>query len=187
LLGDKPIDATAKVNSIFGPDARVYPKKYGEFMFGLGIFGFAFPGTDIFAGAGAQALAFHETPHFSVGGSLRIGGASQSQENAFVLSVSMGGSYLFSEENISPYIGAGLALSSLRYSEDEGDISMKSTLFGAYLLAGIELMRLYDSRFDIGLRVDLPFNTLEGYDASNDHTRQRYIVPISLSASYCWN
>lgn len=198
LIQKKPVAATAKVNSIFGDEARVYPKKHGEFLYGLGVFGLAFVGEQLVVGAGPQGQIFHETPRYSVGGNLRLGAARQGDESALLFGLSIGGRYFFSPADISPYLGGGVGYhlvkieSGYREQTDYGSYRSREDelygkLFGAYLSAGIELMRLYSTRLDFELRVDLPFTQLEPASDNDRQRSARYVVPVSLAAAYSWD
>jgi hypothetical protein len=198
LIQKKPVAATAKVNSIFGDEARVYPKKHGEFLYGLGVFGLALVGEQFMVGAGPQGQLFHETSDYSVGGSIRLGSARQGDESALLFGLSFGGRYFFNPTDISPYLGGGLGFHLTKvesryreeteysyYSRREDELTGK--LFGAYLSAGFELLRLYNSRLDFELRVDLPFNQLEPSSYNDRQLSARYVVPVSLAAAYSWD
>ena len=195
LVEGRPVKETAKVNSIFGDQARHYPKKYGEFLYGLGVFGYVLIGSELAAGAGVQGQTFFETPDYSVGGNIRVGGAPTSDGSSFLFGLSFGGRYFFNHQDISPYLGGGLGFQVIsiwsEYEDDDGygyynryERGFSGEVFGANLSTGIELMRLYGSRLDFELRLELPFNQLHHSDGDGG---SRYVVPISLAAAYSWD
>lgn len=113
-------------------------------------------------------------------------------------SVSLGGRYFFSKQNIAPYIGGGFAGMSAKYTTTvrtpaEGFIAALSLLFGgdeweynsdseevlgigAYGVLGIEIGRFSRGRLKLELRVDRPFFQLPSLD----------VMPITLGIAGGW-
>ena len=193
LVHGKPIDATVDMESVTEQEARELRKITGESLWNVGIFGTFVPGTDIAAEPGYEFGWSYETPSYAVGtefrGSGRDGYGDDTKGFSF-FSWSIGGRYFFNKRNISPYVGAGLAIVSASY---ETSVRKHKEWFGsaerwaneydsdgglgAYAVGGIEILRLTQSRLKFELRVDRPFFTLPSQD----------IMPITFGISFSRN
>ena len=196
LVHNKPIASTVDMENVTEQDAPVHRKISGESFWHVGIFGTSIPGTDILAKPGFELGWYYETPSFAVGTEYRASGddsyGDESDGFSF-LSWSIGGRYFFNKQNISPYVGGGLAIVGASYeTREERDRqhddygpryidydydSENDTGLGAYVVAGIELLRLTESRLNLELRVDRPFFTLPSQD----------MMPITVGISFSRN
>ena len=182
LIHGKPIDDTVDMETVTEQEARELRKISGESLWHLEIFGTFVPGTDIAAEPGYGWGWSYQTPSYAVGSDLRfaISGLDSNYENdsdAFgYFSWAIGGRYFLNKQNISPYVGGGLALIAVGYEEDyydsEGDFGL-----GAYGVVGIEALRLTQSRLNLELRIDRPFFSLPNQD----------IMPITIGISFSRN
>ena len=182
LVHGKPIDDTVDMETVTEQEARELRKISGESLWHLEIFGTFVPGTDIAAEPGYGWGWSYQTPSYAVGSDLRfaISGLDSNYENdsdAFgYFSWAIGGRYFLNKQNISPYVGGGLALIAVGYEEDyydsEGDFGL-----GAYGVVGIEALRLTQSRLNLELRIDRPFFSLPNQD----------IMPITIGISFSRN
>ena len=199
LVGRKPIDATIDMENITEQDARFHRKISGESLWHVGILGTSIPGTDIVAEPGFAFGWNYETPSFAVGTEYRGSGRDNYEDDNDGFSFfawSIGGRYFFNKQNISPYVGGGLAIVNASYETSEernqlyddfgqryddyhyyGYESESDTGLGAYVVAGIELLRLTESRLNLELRVDRPFFSLPSQD----------MMPITFGISFSRN
>lgn len=197
LLEGKPVEETAKVDTLVGTETRNYQKKAGETYFGAGILGLAVPSVGVYTGAGIELPGFYETPSFAVGGALRVtvtGG--DDDKRATFGSLSAGGRAFLMEGDVTPYIGGGFAFGWLSLSEESGpgrQFNGSAEGFGAFGEAGVEMLRLHRTRFLIGVRVDAPFFTAKEttyipWTSSSSgelvETRRRYAMPITLNVTF---
>ena len=195
LVHGKPIASTIDMENVTEQDAAVRRKISGESLWHVGILGTSIPGTDIVAEPGFAFGWYYETPSFSAGTEYRGSGRDNYEDESdgfSFLSWSIGGRYFFNKQNISPYVGGGLAIFSASYEtkeivyDDYGPRynleydyydSENDTGLGTYVVAGIELLRLTESRLNLELRVDRPFFTLPSQD----------MMPITVGISFSRN
>ncbi|MDE0041258.1 MAG: hypothetical protein OXT74_04430 [Candidatus Poribacteria bacterium] len=200
LVGRKPIESTIDMETVTEQDAPVRRKISGESLWHVGILGTSIPGTDIIAEPGFAFGWNYETPSFAVGTEYRVSGRDVDYDDEgdgfSFLSWSIGGRYFFNKQNISPYVGGGFAIVNASYEtndetnwqnndygpryddyhyynyDSEDDMGL-----GAYVVAGIELLRLTESRLNLELRVDRPFFSLPSQD----------MMPITIGISFSRN
>ena len=204
LVGRKPIESTIDMENVTEQDARFHRKISGESLWHVGILGTSIPGTDIIAEPGFAFGWYYETPSFAVGTEYRVSGRDvdydDEGEGFSFFAWSIGGRYFFNKQNMSPYVGGGLAIVNASYeTSDEGNQlyddlyddfgqryddyhyygyeSESDTGLGAYVVAGIELLRLTESRLNLELRIDRPFFSLPSQD----------MMPITFGISFSRN
>lgn len=196
LLENKKTSDTLAYDNVVGSEARNYRKKQGEFVIGAGIAAISMPAQGSYMGPAFELFGFYETDKWGIGLQGHTGDADlDPSEHASLAVFSAGARYYLTEENITPVIGAGLALS--RISEHRHDNSY-STLEGsgtsAYAEAGVEMFRLHKTHLIATVRVDLPFYMLNrtadyGYTDYGSPSpaptptgpEKRYEVPITLN------
>ena len=197
LVHNKPIDETVDMETVTEQEARELRKISGESMWNVGILGTFVPGTEIVAEPGYEFGWSYETPSYAVGTELRGSGSGEdedSDEFSF-FAWSIGGRYFFNKRNISPYVGGGFSIINVSYEEKveepettgsrfsrddwwyEDDDSKSDTRWGAYGVAGIEALRLTESRLKLELRIDRPFFSLPSKD----------IMPITFGIFFSRN
>ena len=198
LVHNKPIDDTVDMETVTEQEARELRKISGESLWHIGILGTFVPGTDIAAEPGYEWGWSYQTPAYAVGTEFRAsgsGGDEDSDEFSF-FAWSIGGRYFFNKRNISPYVGGGFSIINTSYEAkvktpernrspfssgdwgyyDDYDSESDSGL-GAYGVAGIEALRLTESRLKLELRIDRPFFTLDSQD----------IMPITFGIFFSRN
>ena len=210
LVHEKPITSTIDVESVTEHEARVRRRISGESLWHVGFLGIYAPGTDIVGKAGLEVGWSYEAPSYAVGTQFRY--RHQREEDIFetdddlfsFFAWSIGGRYFFNKQNISPYVGGGLALmgvgyetktrvrkhkewfgSAERYREVWGEDwewvdeynSEGANGLGGYAVVGIEFLRLFQSRVNLELRVDRPFFRLPSQD----------MMPITVGIFYSQN
>jgi hypothetical protein len=181
LYRSKSIASTAQVDTLVGEDTRSYEKRSGETFFALGVFGYGVPSRTGTLGVGVLGRAHFETPRFGVGAELRLGGGNTGQQTAFLAGLAVGGRLFLLEQNLSPFLGAGLGILSVRGHTANGEYQRGSGL-APFLEVGFEALRFYRSRFDVFARVDLPAYALE-----SSLGNRAYAPPISIVASYSFD
>ena len=197
LVHNKPIDDTVDMETVTEQEARELRKISGESMWNLGILGTFVPGTDIAGEPGYEWGWSYQTPAYAVGTEFRAsgsGGDEDSDDFSF-FAWSIGGRYFFNKRNISPYVGGGFSIINVSYEAkvktpernrspfssdpwgyDDYDEDSDSGL-GAYGVAGIEALRLTESRLKLELRIDRPFFSLDSQD----------IMPITFGIFFSRN
>ncbi len=183
LVHGKPIDDTVDMETVTEQEARELRKISGESLWHLEIFGTFVPSTDIAAAPGYGLGWSYQTPSYAVGADLRL--AINSYEDTYedssdgfgFFSWAIGGSYFLNKQNISPYVGGGLAIIAVGYREAHYDSGEVDLGLGAYGVAGVEALRLTQSRLNLELRIDRPFFTLPNQD----------IMPITIGISFSRN
>ena len=131
---------------------------------------------------------YSDTPSYAAGTDYQLSGNNQDENNDGFLffTWSVGGRYFFAKQDISPYVGGGLAFVAASYDprvpkesrdddfdfwEDDYFVDYDSeseedtdTGLGIYGVVGIEMLRLTQSRLNLELRVDRPFFSLDSQD-----------------------
>ena len=202
LVHNKPIDDTVDMETVTEQEARELRKISGESMWNVGILGTFIPGTSVGAEPGFEFGWSYETPSYAVGTEYRMSGSGgdEDSDDFFFSAWSIGGRYFFNKRNISPYVGGGFSIINVSYEakvkrpernpspfsrdpwgyddddwwEDDDD---SDSGLGAYGVAGIEALRLTESRLKLELRIDRPFFTLENKD----------IMPITFGIFFSRN
>lgn len=194
LVHKKSIGSTADIESVVEGDTPVTRKITGESLWSMGLFGTSIPGTKLNSELGVEVGLSYERPTYAVETEFRLTGGEEPGGTSFIFgSWSIGGRYFFNKQNISPYVGGGLALVGATYRteiinperdwfsnewdyyddyDSEGDTGM-----GAYVIGGIEMLRLSRNRLKLELRVDRPFFQLPIQD----------VMPITLGIFYSSN
>ena len=194
LINKKPISSTADVESVVQGDSPVMRKISGESFWSVGLFGTFVPGTNLIGEFGVETGLSYERPTYGIETEFRFTGGEESEGDSFVYtSWSIGGRYFFNKQNISPYVGGGLGLSIANYRTkitrrdkdwysdewwyyDDYD-SETDTGMGAYVIGGIEMLRLYRNRLNLEIRIDRTFFQLPTQD----------VVPITFGIYYSSN
>ncbi|RKU07519.1 hypothetical protein C6502_17230 [Candidatus Poribacteria bacterium] len=205
LVHNKPIDDTVDMETVTEQEARELRKISGESMWNVGILGTFVPGTDIAGDPGFEFGWSYETPAYAVGTEYRISGSggAEDSDDFFFSAWSIGGRYFFNKQNISPYVGGGFSIINVSYEAKEKRPVRNQPLFssdpwgyddddwwydddydddsdsglGAYGVAGIEALRLTESRLKLELRIDRPFFSLPSKD----------IMPITFGIFFSRN
>lgn len=199
LVHDKPIDDTVDMETVTEQDARELRKMSGESLWHIGILGTFVPGTDIAAEPGYDFGWSYQTPSYAVETQFRTTGRNEADSDSFSFYAwSIGGRYFFNKQNISPYVGGGFSMINLSYEaqaerpvrnpssfagddwwydNDWGYDDDSDSGLGAYGVAGIEALRLTESRLKLELRIDRPFFSLESKD----------IMPITFGIFFSRN
>ncbi len=203
LVHNKPIDDTVDMETVTEQEARELRKISGESLWNLGILGTFIPGTSIGAEPGYEWGWSYQTPSYAVGTEFRASGSDgdEDSDEFSLFAWSIGGRYFFNKRNISPFVGGGFSIINISYEEkversvrnqpsfssndwwyddgyydDDWDDDSDSGL-GAYGVAGVEALRLTESRLKLELRIDRPFFTLENQD----------IMPITFGIFFSRN
>ena len=203
LVHNKPIDDTVDMETVTEQEARELRKISGESLWHIGILGTFIPGTSIGAEPGYEWGWSYETPAYAVGTEFRASGSDgdEDSDDFSLFAWSIGGRYFFNKQNISPFVGGGFSIINISYEEkvetpvrnqssfsssdwwyddgyydDDWDDDSNSGL-GAYGVAGIEALRLTESRLKLELRIDRPFFSLPSKD----------IMPITFGIFFSRN
>lgn len=194
LVHKKSIASTADVESVIGDDTPTMRKISGESLWSIGLFGASVPGTNLNGELGFGIGLSYQMPTYAVETEFRMAGGEESGGTRFGFgSWSIGGRYFFNKQNIAPYVGGGLALVVASYGtkvrerekdwfSDEWEFyddynSENDTGMGAYVIGGIEMLRLSRNRLKLELRVDRPFFRLPTQD----------VMPITLGIFFSSN
>ena len=194
LINKKPISSTADIESVVQGDSPITRKISGESFWSMGLFGTFVPGTNFIGEFGIEAGLSYERPTYGIETEFRFtGGEESGGDTLYFASWSIGGRYFFNKQNISPYIGGGLALVISHYRTqvtrrekdwfsdewyDYDDYNSESdTGMGVYVIGGIEMLRLYRNRLNLEVRIDRTFFQLPTQD----------VMPFSLGIYYSSN
>lgn len=184
IVRDEGIEESQRVDNLVGEETRKYEKKPGEFLWGLGILGASLPANGLFMEPGIEFSGFYEAPRYAIGFSLRTAVATQGDGMSH-MSGSVGARHFFSDGDVSPFVGGGVAIEHLRLRDSE--FAREGTGLGAYAEGGVEIMRLHSSRMVFGLRVDAPFFQVKReYATSGQSDEAKWLLPVTLSATYAW-
>jgi hypothetical protein len=164
LVHHIPVTDTETVDNLVGGETRKPQGRSGKVHFALGLVGVEPPLDQGFAPAPGIILDVHyETPdlRLELGGSFRAGGGSASNtspQEAFAI-FSVGARYYTSDADVSPYLGAGLSWEFLSLTLPY-DFTGNNSGLGAYIDAGVEILRTHHAHLALGVRLDVPFFAL---------------------------
>jgi hypothetical protein len=195
----KSVDDTANYDNVVGSERREKEKKSGEFVIGAGIAALSMPAAGSYMGPMLNVFGFYETREWGIGLQGHIGDAAMKRaDTASYMAFSVGARYYFSDQNITPLFGGGLALSSIQESKPGNYYQLTGSGTAAYVEGGVEFFRLHKTHLIATLRVDAPFYSLgpssyySGYNYSSSVgttsaapapsvPKDRYEVPITLN------
>lgn len=198
LLQNKKTEETLSYDNVVGSEARLYRKKQGDFVIGGGIAGISMPAQGAYMGPAFQLFGFYETDDWGIGLQFHFGDAAlDTRESGSFVALSVGGRYFLTHDDITPVLGAGLALSRIHeHRNDFTYASLDGSGTSAYVEAGVEMFRFHKTHLVATLRADLPFYVLNrkadyGYDYYYPSTpttppavsgpEKRYEVPLTVN------
>jgi hypothetical protein len=185
-----PLVETEKVDNLTTAETRQPQSKPGKVHFALGLLGMATPPSEGFNPAPGLVFDVHyETGNqkLELGSSFRFtAGADHGTQSSHADSVmfSLGARYFPWDTDFSPYLGGGLSWEYLNLNAS--DFNGNGSGLGAYVDAGVEVLRTHHTHLALGLRCDLPFFSLNneygGYTAPGASTpaSSYYYAPVSL-------
>lgn len=192
-----PLSETEKVDNLVSSETRQPKSKPGKTHFALGLVGLLPPLDQGLSPAPGLDLDVHyETgsQQFEVGGSMRFGGGSGGPNNPAICNgffvFSLGGRWYSADTDISPYLGGGLSWSYLSLSlPGQSGFQGSGNGLGAYVDAGVQILRTHHAHLSFGARLDLPFYSVKddsyyyGYSAAGSPPpppTSIYYAPLSL-------
>jgi hypothetical protein len=171
IVHGTPIAETVKVDNVVGEEARPYKRRSGSVHFAMGIIGVLPPlGAANIDPAPGLALELHyETPRFAAFVDTRFAGTTTEHSTTEISyqALAIGGRYYTSDSDFSPYLGGGLAFSHATL-RDTG-FSGENGGFGAFGEVGIEALRTHQAHLTFGVRVDLPFYSMENKSVNSTY------------------
>jgi hypothetical protein len=163
IVHGSPIAETMKVDNVVGEESRVYKKRSGSVHFATGIIGVLPPfGSASLDPAPGISLELHyETARFAAFVDARFAGtmAEHSTTDLEYQALGIGGRYYTSDADVAPYLAGGLAFSHAQLRDTE--FSGQNGGFGAFGEIGIEALRTHHAHLTLGVRVDVPFYSLQ--------------------------
>jgi hypothetical protein len=164
-----PLSETEKVDNLVSSETRQPKSKPGKTHFALGLVGMLPPLDQGLSPAPGLDLDVHyETgsQQFEVGGSMRFGGGSGGPNNPAISNgffiFSLGGRWYSSDTDVSPYLGGGLSWSFLSLSlPGQSGFQGNGNGLGAYVDAGVQILRTHHAHLAFGARLDLPFYSVK--------------------------
>lgn len=186
---------TQNYENVVGSESRNVKKKKGEIVVGPAIVGLLMPASGQYLGPGFAFFLYYETTHWGLGGSILFGDGSQrNPDDADYMALSLGARHFFTDADLTPMAGAGLALSRIDTDarvNDELRVGQGDGL-AAYLEGGVEAFRLHSTHLIVAVRADFPFYSLSdgyssydgygGYGSTSTLPKRtvRYEVPVTL-------
>ncbi len=173
IVKGTPLSETEKVDNLVSQETRQPKVKPGKTHFALGLVGLLPPLDQGLTPAPGVDLDIHyETgsQQFEVGGDMRFGGAGGGGHQAVAdgyFAFSVGGRWFTADTDMSPYIGSGLSWSFLSLSlPGVAGLEAKNSGLGAYVDAGVQILRTHNAHLALGVRLDLPFFSLNNQNGS---------------------
>jgi hypothetical protein len=177
LVDKKPVDETQTVTNIVGQETRVPKKKASEVHAWLGMVAVASPGGG--TGGGAHLGLSAGSDRWSFVGDLRLAGQSFAEPAAAAItifslaqlqpkpegefsyvSLSAGVRHHLMPTDVSPFLGAGVALDYIG-CDPENERKSKNTGVAGYGELGLDLMRTHIVGGAIAIRFDAPAFSLD--------------------------
>jgi hypothetical protein len=167
IVHGTPIAETEKFDNLVGQETHGAPKKGGGSVhFSLGVVGELPPLDQSFGPAPGLSLRVHyETKAWEIGGDIRFGSGQVSSTSPSVgfFMAELGGRYFFNETDVTPFVGGGLGWEYLNLQIPAIGFSGNNSGLGAFAEAGVEFLRTYHTHLSVGVRLDLPFFSINGY------------------------
>lgn len=190
IVQDEPIAESQRMDNLVGEETRKLEKKPGEFLWGFGVIASSAPSEGAWMSPGIEFMGYYETPRYGVGFSLRSTFGS-GEKKYLAASLGVGGRYFFSDADIAPFAGAGLAISGMEIRTDAAEYSNDSgTGIAAFGEVGVEFLRLTSSRLIVSARAEAPFYALkhDSYDYPSGKTESgsRWVPPLTIAMTYAW-
>jgi hypothetical protein len=174
MVHGTPLPETEKVDNLVGDETRQPKSRPGKTHFALGLVGITPPlDRGLTPSPGIDLDVHYETGNqrLELGGSMRFGGADGSSTD--VLSgffiFSLGTRFYTTDTDVSPYVGGGLTFSYLNLALPSAGYSGDGDGLGAYLNAGVEVLRTHHAHLAIGARLDVPFFALKNKEYSGTY------------------
>lgn len=182
-------DDTVNIDNVVGDEARIRKNKPGTVHLGLGVVGAMPLGGSSGAGGGLSiAPVYDSASRVSFGIDFRLA----TQDEFTEVNAGAFARYYFLPDSVSPYAGGGLAWGYMKLKRDDGTFSGSNSGLAPFGEVGVELARTSRSRFNIGLRIEVPTYSLDGRDntittapslAVPSAQKSVYVVPLSLAAT----
>jgi opacity protein-like surface antigen len=189
LTENKSLEQTRDVDNVLAAETRQRKVQRGSMAFDAELFGVTAPGVTT-ASAGIDFGLAYRGGSFAVESHGRAGGIGSSKDKLSLATLDVGGRLYLSSGDFSPYIGAGVGLSYFDLNRASGR-DLDGSGFGAYGIAGVEMLRTHHVAFNVGVRIDTPFyelqpeNTYEAYAMNgtgmSEPAKAHYITPLSLN------
>ncbi|MGC4095442.1 MAG: hypothetical protein QM756_47455 [Polyangiaceae bacterium] len=167
LLTNKTLSQTSRVGNLTEAEARAPLRKSGALQGSVGVLGVYAPGVPTLA-PGFELSLRYDTPSWVAHTTLRYAAHFNGDEGLRAFDWGVGGRYMLSDTDFSPFVGGGLAFMAI-----ERNLDSQSGL-GAFGEIGVEALRLHKSRLGVALRADAPL-----FSVAN-----RYVMPLSLAATF---
>lgn len=155
VVAREPLREGQLVSTVTEAEGQPYSKQPGEFLFGMALFGgLGAAQLDPVPGLyGGNIRFFYELPQVNFG--VTVGGGGS--QGAGMFEATIRAHYLFSESDVSGYLGGGLGVSFMIADDHEFTYGAHFVLSG-----GVEAFRLHATRLIVGVDVMLPAYTLAG-------------------------
>lgn len=201
LVEAKPLVDTRNVDNVLAEETRPAKKVATETGATMGTFVMSSFGTNAAPSAGIDVGLTFRTGHFGLSGDGRLGGIGSGATKMGTASIDVGGRLYLTNNEWSPFIGAGVELSYFKRNAEKDADERSGSGAGAFVTVGAELLRSSHVGLMAGLRLDLPFYELEqarpdmnpayaalGYaPAPSPPGRAIYAAPISLTVALAFH
>jgi hypothetical protein len=201
LIMGMPIEGTRRVDNLVESEGRPLVSRPGSRKFQMGALGMA-AGHGTLTGAGFSLGFAYDTPAFAIPAELRFAHSGDGEKSVSLFSIDTGARYYLSRRHVSSFVGGGLSMLFLSYSEmsyeetTRGSYSFVTSRSlddsrwgpGLYAEAGLQLFRLHRGRMTAKVRADFPMLSLNprGYEWSSSGREvaldrgSLYVVPITF-------
>ena len=177
VLARAPVEEGATVATVTDEEGREWRKKYGEFLWGVGLpVGVALRSGSEFA-YGAAARGSYEMEHARLDLAL-VSQFSGGDEDLAYLNLAIEAYYLFSTENVSPYLGGGFGYGFSRIDSDEVEDRSQGVILNVG--GGVEFFRLYEVRLLVDAKVGFPTYEL------HDRGESFWVPVLTGSVALLW-
>jgi hypothetical protein len=160
VIERRPATEGATLRTVTADEARPLQQKQSAKLFSLGLtFGFnSSAGRTYTRPFGVNAALSYEIEHWRVD----LVGIAEGHGSSSTAFLGLGGTYLFMDGDISPYVSAALGYSALGGAAVPGGYDDTASGAAATVGAGLEFLRLHNFRLMVGADLLIPF-----YDTKN--------------------
>ncbi len=173
LLHGKSTEETERPDNLTAEETKSTRRKQGQMQFAVGLFGVS-PNMKGMA-PGLDLTLHYETTDFSIGAGARFAGYSSDAAKIMYDALNIGGRYYLTPNDVTPFLGGGIAWTWLA-----SDAFVNANGIGAYVEAGVGLLRMHSAHLAIIARVDLPVYSVQRHDNASSS----YYAPVSLGAAF---
>ena len=180
LISGKPLEETQTANNVLSGESRSVQMKQGRMGFAGAVIGTTPISVSSGFAAGAELGIVYEADRFALTGHGRLASGSSGGDSQFTyFNLGIGARYFLTENDITPYVGAGAGFSVYNMSNNGDGSSFNGNGMNLYGEFGVEGFRAHHAVMFASVRLDAPLFALSESDYNGSTTK--YAMPVSFN------